>query len=50
MLGIIGLGNIGQELARISMILGMTVLAYGPRPSRPPRLLKGLLQLPWTTS
>ena len=31
-LGIIGLGNIGQELARISMILGMTVLAYGPRP------------------
>ena len=32
-LGIIGMGNIGREVARIARALGMPVLAYHPRPS-----------------
>ncbi len=32
-IGIVGMGNIGREVARIARALGMSVLAYHPRPS-----------------
>ncbi len=32
-IGIVGMGNIGREVARIARALGMKVLAYHPRPS-----------------
>ncbi len=32
-IGIIGMGNIGREVAKIARALGMQVLAYHPRPS-----------------
>ncbi len=41
-LGIIGLGNIGQELARLSMSFGMTVIAYGPRPIAAATVVEGV--------
>ena len=34
-IGLVGLGRIGQEVARLSVSLGMTVLAYDPFVSRP---------------